>query len=540
MKKLVLVCIALASFSTYVIAGGIVTNTNQSAAYARLLNRNACLGLDAVYFNPAGLTKLNKGFFFSLNNQTIFQTNTITSSYPYLHGAPSAEYEGQISAPLFPGIYVGYRFGKFAVSAGFNPIGGGGGATYDKGLPSFEIPIANLVPSLAQYGVTDYQADISFEGTSVYFGYQAGLSYEIIPEVSVYAGARYVTVKNTYKGHIHDIMVNPQMAQGAFMRADAFGTEMATYYTGVAASYNNAATGAGQLADAGLAEVTFAQAQAGGYITVEQQAQFEGALQAVGQPVDTPIGVAEQVYIATATTATGGAAQMTGLAQQTGDKEVDCEQTGTGWTPILGANLTLFEDLTVSLRYEFFTPITITNETAVDDTGEFPDGEESGSDMPAMLAVGLSYPVAEKLRLYSDFNYYWDNKADYGKQDAEGNYIDNSTLVDNNMWEIGAGLEYNITEKILVSAGYLYSKSGTNDDYQSDLSYSLSSNAVGFGGGWQITEKFGLNIGVMLAMYEDDAVDSMYPLGDLMVPYTTTYGKFTQAYAIGFDFNFGK
>jgi long-subunit fatty acid transport protein len=160
--------------------------------------------------------------------------------------------------------------------------------------------------------------------------------------------------------------------------------------------------------------------------------------------------------------------------------------------------------------------------------------------MPAMLAVGLSYPLTDKLRAYLDYNYYWDNKANYGKTDADGNYIDNSTLIDNNMWELGAGLEYNITKKILVSAGYLYSMSGTNDDYQSDLNYSLTSSAVGFGGGWQITPKIGLNLGVMLAFYQDDTVDYTHALGENMIPYSVTYGKFTQAYALGLDFHFGK
>ena len=39
------------------IAGGLVTNTNQSAMFTRLQNRNASTSIDAVYFNPAGLTR---------------------------------------------------------------------------------------------------------------------------------------------------------------------------------------------------------------------------------------------------------------------------------------------------------------------------------------------------------------------------------------------------------------------------------------------------------------------------------------------------
>ena len=60
------------------LAGGLVTNTNQSAMFTRLQSRNASTDIDAVYFNPAGLTKLGDGFYVSLNNQTIKQTQTIT------------------------------------------------------------------------------------------------------------------------------------------------------------------------------------------------------------------------------------------------------------------------------------------------------------------------------------------------------------------------------------------------------------------------------------------------------------------------------
>ncbi|MBP6979337.1 MAG: outer membrane beta-barrel protein [Lentimicrobiaceae bacterium] len=538
MKKFLFLPVVMISMSLHVLAGGIVTNTNQSAAFIRLGARNATLGLDGVYYNPAGLTTLCNGLFLSLNNQTIFQTNTIKNNYPYLHGAPSAEFTGEVSAPVFPGIYAGYKFGKFVLSFGFNPIGGGGGAKYDKGVPSFEIPISNLVPMLKpDFGVTDYKANISFEGTSVYFGYQAGLSYEVSPAVSLYAGLRYVTVKNTYKGSIRDIMINP--LGGDFMRAEDWGTNMAVNYTNIAASYTMASAGAEQLTAAGLGGYTYAQIAAFGFITEEQQAGFEQALQGAGQPVDTPIQDSQMIFDATSAMATEGAGMMTELAAQTGDKEVDSEQTGSGITPIIAANLTLAEKLTLSLRYEFLTKIDVTNDTKKDDTGMFPDGEKSSSDLPGMLAVGASYPLTNKFRAYADFNYYWDSQANYGKTNDIGQYINNESLIDHNMWELGAGLEYNISKKFLVSAGYLYSSSGTTQDYQSNLSYSLTSSSVGFGGAWQISPKIGLNLGCMLVYYQDETKDYSYVFNEeVSIPVTETYGKFTQVYAVGLDFKF--
>lgn len=157
------------------------TNTNQSALYTRLQSRNASTSIDAVYYNPAGLTKLSDGFHFSLNNQTIGQTQRVTTAYDPLNGSPK-EYVGKVSAPLYPGVYAAFKTGKLALSLGFNPVGGGGGATYEDGLPSFEMPISNLVLNaqhltpLDQYifantgtdpnfnGVTGYNSNIYFKG----------------------------------------------------------------------------------------------------------------------------------------------------------------------------------------------------------------------------------------------------------------------------------------------------------------------------------------------------------------------------------------
>jgi len=542
MKKLVLLAISAVIVSSSLMAGGIMTNTNQSAAYARMLARNASLGIDAVYYNPAGLTKLGNGLYFSLNNQSIFQTKDVVNSYSYLN---ASKFTGIVKAPLFPGIYAAYKMNKFAFSFGFNPVGGGGGATYDTGLPSFEMGISDLVPSLnAKAGVTDYQATVNFEGASTYFGYQAGISYEINPAVSVYAGVRYVTAKNTYVGSIKDIKINPTIAgtsySGDFMRADLFGTQQAAYYTGVAGQYTTAATGAGGLADAGLGTYTFAQAQAAGFISAAQQAAFEGALLAVGQPANTPIATAELVYTATAGQATAGAAQMTGMAAKTGDADVDVVQTGKGITPIIGVNLTLAEKLTLAIKYEFLTKIELTNETNEDGTGTFVDGAKSRSDMPAMISIGAAYPVTEKFKASLGFNYYFDKGADYSKKDTLGNYVANKDVIDNNYYELALGLEYNITEKFLVSAGFNMANTGVSKAYQTDLSYSLSSNTVAGGAMYQLTPGIGLNIGALYTMYGEDSKTFNHKLGTNYIPVTEDYSKTTWLVSFGLDIKLGK
>ena len=63
MRKLLTLFVAVFISGT-LLAGGLVTNNNQSAMFTRLQNRNASTDIDAVYFNPAGLTKLEMVFIF--------------------------------------------------------------------------------------------------------------------------------------------------------------------------------------------------------------------------------------------------------------------------------------------------------------------------------------------------------------------------------------------------------------------------------------------------------------------------------------------
>ncbi|MEA3446033.1 MAG: hypothetical protein U9R19_15035, partial [Bacteroidota bacterium] len=85
MRKNLLISLIFLVVGFPVMAGGILTNTNQSATYVRLLANDASLGIDAVYFNPAGLSFLSDGFHLSINNQSIFQNKEVINSYSFLN-----------------------------------------------------------------------------------------------------------------------------------------------------------------------------------------------------------------------------------------------------------------------------------------------------------------------------------------------------------------------------------------------------------------------------------------------------------------------
>jgi len=218
---LLVLCVVPASFAT------LVTNMNQSAMYLRLLSRNASTDIDAVYYNPAGLTALKDGWHIGLNNQTVFQTKTIKNDFPVFN---NGSYDGKVNVPFFPDLFVAYKKGPLALSFGFGPAAGGGTADFTRGLPSFEWQFATLPGLISGMGIptTKYSAEIAFKGSSIFLGFQANASYAFNDQLSGAIGFRYISATNTYTGHINNVLVNPTFApygfSGAMIKASAFFT----------------------------------------------------------------------------------------------------------------------------------------------------------------------------------------------------------------------------------------------------------------------------------------------------------------------------
>ena len=135
MKRNLLTLLAILMFLPVMVkAGGLMTNTNQSASYIRMPLLDAVIGPESAYYNPAGLGFLSNGFYISISNQTISQKRNIQSTFP---GMNQSEFEGLVAAPVFPSIYATYKQGPWAFALGVIPVGGGGSALFEEGLPSF-------------------------------------------------------------------------------------------------------------------------------------------------------------------------------------------------------------------------------------------------------------------------------------------------------------------------------------------------------------------------------------------------------------------
>lgn len=544
MRKIFSIISAL-SISGSLLAGGLVTNNNQSAMFTRLQNRNASTRVDAVFYNPAGLTKLGNGFFVSINNQTIGQTKTVGDDYGVLSGDKPKEYIGKINAPIFPGIYAAYNTGKLSFSAGFNPVGGGGGAEYKTGLPSFEAQVAELVPLLAlqnQIPTTQYSSDIYFKGSSIYFGFQGNVAYKVNDKLSVAVGGRLVSAKNAYQGYMRDIRINPNFPafgpnyNGTNMvLASDFFTSGANFFNSLPVQATGAASQLQTPINAGYGSVLLANAGALGMPSSSIQG-IQALLKAKGL-TDAQIGAATISSAQSELNSAGGvylakAAAMSMYSEKTSGLEVDAEQTGLAFTPILSFNYSPIENLNIAVKYEFKTNLDL--KTKVNDGksggGIYIQDSISKADLPAILFIGTEYKPFEKLMLSGTFNYYWDKNVDYdGQDDVSVN------MIDKNFLEFGLGAEYSLTEKFRVSAGWLATVTGVNEKYQNDITYSANTNSFGFGFGYRLNNMIDINVGGQYTDYAT-ATRSFSRLAAI----NETLDKRTWIVGVGADFFFGK
>jgi long-chain fatty acid transport protein len=535
MKKLLSLTI-LAFLSNSIFAGGLVTNTNQSASWARMPSQNASTGASAAYYNPAGLMRLKNGFHFSISNQIISQTRNVENFYTGPDGNSglnNSKFEGKVFAPVFPGIYAVYKHDKFALSFGFNPIGGGGSAKYDKGLPSFEMKPSDLVyslnPTASTTGVTGYRLNSSFDGSSVFFGYQGGISFNVSENVSLYAGLRYVTAKNTYKGYIRDIEVYNYGNTGGWTRADDI-------LSGIAGSATTAAA-------------NLSAAIIGGLLvgTNPASASVLAGLQQLG--VTTTAGMTNNQAVAAYNKA---ATKFGNNAILLHDQEADVTETGHGITPVFGINIAPSEKLDISIKLEGAAYIELLRKTKQDVTigfltpGDsirdtmFPNGRKFHSDLPAMLSFGVNYQLLSKLLVSVSANIFFDRaeKLAYGKQ-LMREYVKNYNVIDKSSYEISGGLEYKLSDKLLISGGYLMSKNRVNSMYQSDMGFALSSNTFCLGGAYNISDKMQLNLGFGYSMYDEDYKYIKYELSPTNIIYPKeTYNKSNMFLGIGLDISF--
>ena len=229
MKKILVSFIVFTMTSVSALAGGILTNTNQSVDFLRNPARDAAIGLDGVYSNPAGVVFMPEGFHLGINWQYAHQTRTITSTNPVFQlgrknneNNPTKIFEGVANAPIIPSIQVAYNMENWSLQANLSVPGGGGSCEFNDGLGSFESVVGNIAASLAPLGATGYDMDGYMKGRQYYYGVQIGAACKVTPNLSLYGGLRMLYGDATYKAKISNIQVktaNGYVDFGSYLQA---------------------------------------------------------------------------------------------------------------------------------------------------------------------------------------------------------------------------------------------------------------------------------------------------------------------------------
>ncbi len=495
----------LLAMATSTQAGGLLTNTNQNIAFNRNFARVGAIGIDGVYFNPAGVAFLDQGFHLSLNFQNVYQTRQITSAfsipafantpyeYPFtLNGGDKTDgskfYEGKASVPILPSFQVAYNKDKWSFQAGFGLTGGGGKASFNEGLPSFERQIA-ILPALINQQLptfstllgqqetpaTSYSMQSYMSGHQYNFGLQLGVAYKINENLSVFGGARFNYIYNKYEGNITNISADVNgNSQNLY---EYFGSK-AKLLTEKAAALQAQAVAAKTQADA-------YQAQANAATDPTAKAQLQAAANQYAAGAQQASAGAKMV--------SAGADKLNSSKELVKDRYVEVSQRGWGITPILGIDYRTGK-WNFAARYEFTTKFNIENNTKRDDTQKYENGVNTPNDIPGILALGAQYELLKNLRVMAGYNHYFDKDArmDNNKQ----------RFLKHNTQEFLAGVEWDINPSVTVSAGGQRTLYGLGDGkYLTDLSFVTSSYSFGVGAKIKVAKNAHLNVAYFFTNY---------------------------------------
>ena len=545
--KTVCLTAAIAS-SSATFAGGLLTNTNQHVAFNRMMSREASIGIDGVYYNPAGVVFMGEGSHLAINWQAAWQTRTINNDYKLFtnnvnNPTTPRDFKGKAVAPVIPSFQYAYNKGRWSFQGNFALTGGGGKCTFDNGLGSFEkIVSETAMGAIGLAGAIDYAANkilvpgsINPDGTinsanfkpmftsdkafgskgaysfnsymhgrQYYFGLSAGAAYKVNDNFSVYAGLRGIYATCNYYGYVEDIKVGNMPLYQVLdpSKENSANIELSCDQSGIgftpmlAVDYK---TGRWNFSAKyefktrmRLKNKSVNQLPSIGNLDDNLKNQmnklFTGTFMAAGMPQEQAMIKAEQ-------------ASQAVLA----DKNVVAT--------------------TAALKQQFDSKI----DKAI---GEYADGKKIAGDIPSLLTVGVGYSPIDELRINVGFHWFDDyNATSYNNR--------NKLLKKRGTLEFNAGVEYDVTKKITVSTGWQNTNYGLTDEYMDDKSFVVSSNSVGLGGVYHITKKLDFSVAYFHTFYNHVKTSEEVTLAPgKTVTYNSDYTRNNSAFAAGVNITF--
>lgn len=463
MKRLFNAVLAF-GLSSMAFAGGLLTNTNQNAAFLRQMSQDAVIDITGLYLNPAGTAFLAPGFHITLNAQNAKQSRNITTAFPlfaYNAAAPgeqSHRFEGEANAPVIPSFQLSYNWERWSFNAAFALAGGGGKCEFKNGLGTFEALYSAQIYQQVNAGIAGAlaQANAAYAMAPGYAPLVAGhdLAFGGYKMEAYMKGRQYgfgLTLGTTYK-------VNDNLALALGIKG-TFGNN----------NYN------GWVTDVHAVTATPTMST----LSPVQQQVLNGVKQQLDEQVETTLSRSSI--------------------------DLNCDQTAFGAAPIIGIDWKVNEHWNLAMRAEAPTVLWLGNKTEMNDytkqvaeqnatLGQFADGKHVREDHPAIINMGAQYSPVKEVRLQAGWHYYFDKQAK--------RYGNKQNLLDKNTMEFNAGAEWDIIDRLTASVSWQKTCYRQGDAFMNDLSFTNSNNSIGFGIRLKCTERFNMDFGYMHSFYE--------------------------------------
>ena len=519
MNKLKMACLTAAIASSSVsFAGGLLTNTNQNVAFNRMMSREASIGIDGVYYNPAGVVFLGEGHHLSLNWQLAYQTRIIKNGYDLFKNNVNnpitpREFKGEAFAPVIPSLQYAYNKGRWSFQANLALTGGGGKCTFDNGLGSFEkivgetamgaCGLAGAVDGAAKGALgaaypknifsemfgTDgkYSYDSYMHGRQYYYGISIGAAYKVSDNFSAFAGLRTVYASCNYYGYVRDIKVGntPLYTVLDPTKTDAADILLSCDQTGL-----------------GFTPIIGIDYKTGRW-NFSAKYEFKTRMRLKNKSVNQAPSIGNLAGNLRTALIAKGVPEVVVDNKILGDPTVQAVMGG--------------------IKSKFDTALG-------EAVGEYEDGKKIAGDIPAYLTLGAGYAPTDDLRINVGFHWFDDkNATSYNNRNKK---LDRGTL------EYNAGAEYDINKRFTVSAGWQCTSYGLSDEYMDDKSFVVSSNSVGVGGVIRLTSRMKLNVAYFHTFYEHKKTSDESTVGTNTLNYTSDYTRNNNVFGVGLDVKF--
>lgn len=411
MKKSLVILSLLASANAF--AGSIDYLAQQDAEYFAHPAMIGKVGVSGAYYNPAGTAFLEDGLYVQLNSQTLFKTYEMDTKENF----GGLSHESDHPSAFVPSIQIVKKEGDRSYFLHAGAAAGGGAVKYENGISAFEV-IGQGIQGFFNKTISD-----------TLIGNGTAPTPEMLNAKVDYLGGSTVNGSSYY--------INTTF--------------------GVAQKINSKFSVAGGL-------------------------RFMYAMRELNGTANYNLNTGNM-----------------GLGSGDVRVDIDSERTGWGIGGVLGFHYQPTEKLNIGFKYETEVELNLDADGSVKtasskDEFKFPipnkgsivgniNGalekepviaewlEDDRRNLPAMMALGISYELTDRITLLTSGNYYFIKDAN--RNGCYDNY--------DNGYEISVGVDYKLNDKWTLMAGYQYTDTGANENTYKDTDYALDADMYGVG-----------------------------------------------------------